>query len=47
MKWYLEVWRKFAVFEGRARRQEYWMFFLVNIIVAIVLAFGRRSDGLV
>lgn len=39
MNWYLEVLRKYAVFSGRARRKEYWMFFLFNIIVAIVIGF--------
>jgi uncharacterized membrane protein YhaH (DUF805 family) len=37
MEWYLEVLRKYAVFSGRARRLEYWMFTLVNVIVSIVL----------
>ena len=34
MHWYLEVLKKYAVFSGRARRKEYWMFSLFNIIVA-------------
>jgi uncharacterized membrane protein YhaH (DUF805 family) len=38
MNWYLDVLKKYAVFNGRARRTEYWMFFLFNIIIAIVLA---------
>ena len=38
MNWYLEVLRKYAVFEGRARRQEYWMFVLVNILIIVVLS---------
>ena len=37
MKWYLEVLKKYAVFNGRARRTEYWMFFLFNLIISIVL----------
>ena len=36
MHWYIDVLKKYAVFNGRARRKEYWMFFLFNIIVAIV-----------
>ncbi|MFZ2207894.1 MAG: DUF805 domain-containing protein, partial [Porticoccaceae bacterium] len=39
MKWYLDVLKKYAVFTGRARRKEYWMFFLFNIIVAFVIGF--------
>ena len=37
MNWYLEVLKKYADFDGRAHRTEYWMFFLVNFIIAIVL----------
>ncbi len=37
MNWYLEVLKKYAVFSGRARRTEYWMFFLFNIIISFVL----------
>ena len=37
MNWYLAVLKKYAVFSGRARRKEYWMFFLFNIIIAIVI----------
>lgn len=45
MYWYLEVLKKYAVFSGRARRREYWMFFLVNFIVGLVLAvIGRVLD---
>jgi uncharacterized membrane protein YhaH (DUF805 family) len=27
------------VFEGRARRQEYWMFVLCNVVIAFVIGF--------
>jgi len=37
MNWYLEVIKKYAVFNGRARRKEYWMFFLFNLIFAFVI----------
>jgi uncharacterized membrane protein YhaH (DUF805 family) len=37
MNWYLAVLKKYAVFQGRARRQEYWYFFLFNIVIAIAL----------
>jgi len=36
MNWYLTVLKKYAVFSGRARRKEYWMFALFNMIFAIV-----------
>ena len=45
MKWYLEVLKKYAVFDGRARRKEYWMFFLFNVIIALVLGFIEGLAG--
>jgi uncharacterized membrane protein YhaH (DUF805 family) len=36
MNWYLQVLKNYAKFDGRARRKEYWMFFLFNLIFAIV-----------
>jgi len=38
MNWYLEVLKKYAVFDGRARRSEYWYFVLFNLLISIVLA---------
>jgi uncharacterized membrane protein YhaH (DUF805 family) len=35
MNWYLAVLKKYADFSGRARRTEYWMFFLVNLLISI------------
>jgi uncharacterized membrane protein YhaH (DUF805 family) len=37
MKWFVEAYRKYAVFKGRARRKEYWGFVLLNIIVLVLL----------
>jgi uncharacterized membrane protein YhaH (DUF805 family) len=36
MNWYLKVLKQYADFSGRARRKEYWMFVLFNLIFAIV-----------
>ncbi len=36
MNWYVKVLKQYADFNGRARRQEYWMFVLFNIIFSIV-----------
>ncbi|MFF4874141.1 DUF805 domain-containing protein [Streptomyces sp. NPDC003444] len=38
MNWYLDVLKKYAVFSGRARRKEFWMFQLFNIIAVIILS---------
>ena len=45
MNWYLEVLKKYAVFSGRARRKEYWMFFLFNIIIAFAIGFVTGFIG--
>jgi uncharacterized membrane protein YhaH (DUF805 family) len=37
MNWYLEVLKKYAVFDGRSRRREFWYFVLFSSIVAIAL----------
>lgn len=44
MNWYLQVIKKYAVFSGRARRKEYWMFFLFNIIFAVIASI---LDGII
>jgi uncharacterized membrane protein YhaH (DUF805 family) len=38
MEWYTGVLKKYAVFQGRARRQEFWMFFLFNTIFYLLAA---------
>ena len=37
MNYYLNVWKNFANFSGRARRSEYWYFVIFNVIIAIIL----------
>lgn len=51
MNWYLKVLKQYADFDGRARRKEYWMFFLFHLIVTIVAAvldnlLGIAIDGI-
>jgi uncharacterized membrane protein YhaH (DUF805 family)/ribosomal protein L40E len=36
--WYLTALKKYAVFTGRARRKEFWYFFLFNNLILIALA---------
>jgi len=45
MNWYLGVLKKYAVFDGRARRKEYWFFFLFTIIVSVILAIIDNLTG--
>ncbi len=35
MKWYKKVLSQYTDFKGRARRKEYWMFVLFNVIFAV------------
>ena len=45
MHWYFDVLKKYAVFSGRARRSEYWYFFLFNIIASILLGIIDYTFG--
>ena len=46
MGWYIEVLKKYAVFSGRAGRQEYWMFTLVNLVIVVVISIIGELIGL-
>jgi len=45
MDWFLGALRKYAVFEGRARRREYWFYVLFVVIISVVLAIVDRFTG--
>jgi len=45
MNWYLKVLKQYADFQGRARRKEYWMFVLFNLIFAFVAMYLDRIIG--
>jgi uncharacterized membrane protein YhaH (DUF805 family) len=45
MSWYLEVLRKYAVFDGRAGQKEYWYFSLFSFIIIIVLSVIDMMTG--
>ena len=45
MNWYISVLKQYAVFSGRARRTEYWMFVLCNIIVMLLLGMVDKLIG--
>ena len=53
MNYYIDcITKKYCCFEGRARRSEYWMFVLFNIIAGIIIGLigeflaGATSGGL-
>jgi uncharacterized membrane protein YhaH (DUF805 family) len=50
MEWYLKVLKQYADFSGRARRKEYWMFYLIHVLillgfVGLFTAFLGNGDG--
>ncbi len=45
MYWYLQALKKYAVFSGRARRMEYWFFFLFNFLISILLGLVDAATG--
>lgn len=46
MDWMLMPLRRYAEFSGRSRRKEYWMFFLLQLIVYVVLSVIEGALGL-
>ena len=46
MKYYLDVIKKYVKFDGRARRKEYWMFVLFNVIFSFVASIIDSVAGL-
>lgn len=46
MEWFLKVMKQYADFNGRARRKEYWMFALFNVIFALIAMLVDNLLGL-
>ncbi len=46
MNWYLKVIKSAFDFNSRARRKEYWMFFLINMIISIILMILENISGM-
>ncbi|AYN27754.1 MULTISPECIES: DUF805 domain-containing protein [Buttiauxella] len=46
MDWYFKVLRNYIGFSGRARRKEFWMFILVNLVLTVVLTILDKMLGL-
>lgn len=45
MEWMLMPYRRYAEFSGRSRRKEYWMFYLLVVIVYVVLSLILRMGA--
>jgi uncharacterized membrane protein YhaH (DUF805 family) len=51
MKWFFKCWDQYADFSSRARRKEFWMFYLFNmlifilfyLLIALAFAFGDET----
>lgn len=46
MDWYTDVLRQYTVFTGRAGRQEFWMFALINFGIMIAISVVENVLGL-
>ena len=46
MNEYIAVLKKYAQFSGRSHRREYWMFFLVNTLISVLLNIIDSIAGL-
>ena len=43
---YLDAWRKYFTFSGRATRKDYWGFFLINILVSALIGLVEVIIGM-
>lgn len=45
MYWYLKALKQYSDFTGRARRTEYWMFLLINLIFSLTASLIDTATG--
>lgn len=45
MGWYLNVLKNYFGFKGRARRKEYWMFMLIDMIFSVSISYMNYFLG--
>ena len=45
MNWYITVLKKYAQFNGRATRSEYWYFILINAVIGVILTVIDQAIG--
>ena len=45
MSWYIAALKKYAIFNGRSRRLEYWMFMLISGLIVAGLSVAGTSMG--
>ncbi|GAA0355781.1 hypothetical protein GCM10009092_20060 [Bowmanella denitrificans] len=47
MQWYKKFFSDYFTFSTRSRREEYWMVFLINFVVSLVLSLLGGIPGLI
>ena len=45
MEYFISTIKQYAVFKGRARRKEFWYFYLISLVISLVLAFLDHQMG--
>ena len=43
MNGYLQAWRRYATFRGRATRREFWGFLLLHVLAILLISFLERQ----
>jgi uncharacterized membrane protein YhaH (DUF805 family) len=46
INWYIAVLKKYAVFQGRASRKEFWTFMFVNFVIMFAIALIEGGEGI-
>ena len=45
MEYFISAIKQYAVFKGRARRKEFWYFYLISLVISLALAFLDHQMG--
>jgi uncharacterized membrane protein YhaH (DUF805 family) len=45
MEYFLDAFRRYADFTGRATRQQYWMYVLIYVVISVVLSIIDAAIG--
>ena len=45
MNYYFDAFKKYAIFNGRTGRKEFWMFYLISSIIGVVLFLIDHTTG--
>lgn len=45
LRWYLWPWQRYAEFDGRSSRKEFWTFYLGNVVLSLLLTTLSGGPG--